>query len=154
MTSKSLASQAAIQTEKPYTLPNRKPQFQWGKSPENPDVPDITRCDHQPDLKGGTSIEELVAELERDGYAEDFARLRIEDGQEIAAEKGKDTLKSLRLKAGLSQVQLAKLVGTQQSAIARWEKGSDTNNLARSSMRSLARALNVNMDTLDAALDD
>ncbi|CAK0739949.1 hypothetical protein WCLP8_1100010 [uncultured Gammaproteobacteria bacterium] len=154
MKSKLSASLATWQPEKPYTLPSRRPQFQWGKFPENPAIPTVPPHDPQPDLKGGTSINDLVAEWERDGYAEDFVKLRVEDSQEIAAERGRDTLRSLRLKAGLSQVQLAKLVGTQQSAIARWEKGSDTNNLARSSMRSLARALSVDMTMLDAALND
>lgn len=52
------------------------------------------------------------------------------------------TLAALRLRAGLSQAKLAKLMGTQQPNIARWER--DPTGLLATSAVKLAKALSVN----------
>lgn len=51
------------------------------------------------------------------------------------------TLSALRTAAGLSQAQLAKLVGVSQATVSRWEAGVMTPNADK--LRSLARALGV-----------
>jgi len=60
------------------------------------------------------------------------------------------TVRTLRMRKGLSQQQLAALVGTSQPYIARLEGGAD--NLNIDTCRRLAHALNVDLNALDAAL--
>lgn len=60
------------------------------------------------------------------------------------------TVRSLRLKKGLSQQQLAAMVGTSQPYIARLEGGAD--NLNIDTCRRLAHALDVDLNALNAAL--
>lgn len=61
-----------------------------------------------------------------------------------------DTVRTLRLRKGWSQAQLATNLGTSQSHVARIERG--TENLAIETCRRLCVALGVNMNTLDEAL--
>ncbi|MEW5891004.1 MAG: helix-turn-helix transcriptional regulator [Pseudomonadota bacterium] len=61
-----------------------------------------------------------------------------------------DTVRTLRLRKGWSQVQLAAELGTSQPHVARIERG--TENLAIETCRKLCAALNVDMNTLDQAL--
>lgn len=94
-------------------------------------------------------IDDVVNEFESslEGAARmKAARERIR--QRLKIETG--TLKGLRLKAGLSQVQLAKLIGSSQSHVARIESGSDS--IVIDTCRKLAKALNVDLNTLDHAL--
>jgi DNA-binding XRE family transcriptional regulator len=60
------------------------------------------------------------------------------------------TLKKLRLQRGLSQAKLAELIGSKQSHISRIERG--TEDISKSVMRKLRDALEIDMNTLDAAL--
>lgn len=60
------------------------------------------------------------------------------------------TVRTLRMRKGLSQQQLATLVSTSQPHIARIEGGVD--NLNIDTCRRLARALDVDLNALDAAL--
>lgn len=58
----------------------------------------------------------------------------------------KESLKILRIKAGLSQDELAKLSGSTQASITRYE--SDVNNLRKASYNTLvalAKAVGVNI---------
>ena len=61
-----------------------------------------------------------------------------------------DTVRTLRLRKGWSQAQLAATLGTSQSHVARIERG--TENLAIETCRRLCVALGINMNTLDEAL--
>ena len=61
-----------------------------------------------------------------------------------------DTLRTLRLKKGLSQSSLAKLLNTSQPHIARIERGNG--GLLIETCRKLCEALDVDLNTLDAAL--
>jgi len=61
-----------------------------------------------------------------------------------------DTVRTLRLRKGWSQTQLATALGTSQSHVARIERG--TENLAIETCRRLCVALGINMNTLDEAL--
>jgi len=106
----------------------------------------------EPDLLGGQSIDDFVAELECEGYADDFARLRREDAEDRERRQGRTSLKTLRLRAGLSQTQLAARIGTHQSAIARWENDVAP-NLEYVTLKKLATALNVDLNTLGSAID-
>ena len=60
------------------------------------------------------------------------------------------TVRTLRLKKGWSQTQLAKELGTSQSHVARIERG--TENIAIDTCRRLCVALGIDMNTLDGAL--
>lgn len=60
------------------------------------------------------------------------------------------SLAAMRLKNGLSQAALAKLVGTSQSHIARLEKGED--DIRLSTARRLADALDADLETIANSL--
>lgn len=61
-----------------------------------------------------------------------------------------DTVRTLRLRKGWSQTQLAEAIGTSQSHVARIERGDQ--NLAIQTCRKLADVLAVDMNVLDRAL--
>lgn len=97
-----------------------------------------------------SSISGLVARWEQDPERKDaIARARGWAADELHGDDG-ETLRSLRLRKGLSQQRLADLVGTSQPHIARIEGGAD--NLNIDTCRRLARALGIDLNTLDAAL--
>jgi len=60
------------------------------------------------------------------------------------------TLRTLRMRKGLSQLQLATAIGTSQPHIARIEGGAD--NLNIDTCRRIASVLEVDMNSLDQAL--
>ncbi len=97
-----------------------------------------------------TSIDDLVNELESDAGR----KAAIEKGRWWVAETfyGDDgaTVRTMRLKKGWSQAVLAKEIGTSQSHVARIERG--TENLAIRTCRKLCNALEIDMNTLDLAL--
>jgi ribosome-binding protein aMBF1 (putative translation factor) len=98
---------------------------------------------------GFRDIDDAVSEFEAspEGSARmKAARERIRKRLKIEA----NTLKGLRLKAGLSQVQLAQLIGSKQPHVARMESGSGA--MVIETCRKLAEALGVDMNTLDQAL--
>lgn len=61
------------------------------------------------------------------------------------------TPKVLRLRAGLTQIQLAALLETSQPQIAKIESGRQDPSM--STCRKLCKALNVSLDVLGAALE-
>lgn len=61
------------------------------------------------------------------------------------------TLKTLRLKAGFTQIQLAAALETSQPHVARIESGRQEPNL--STLRKLARVMGVSIDDLISAID-
>lgn len=61
-----------------------------------------------------------------------------------------DTVRTLRLRKGWSQTQLAEAIGTSQSHVARIERGDQ--NLAIQTCRRLSNVLGIDMNTLDLAL--
>lgn len=99
---------------------------------------------------GFVSLEDLLAEV----AAEPAAQPLLEDaqrwlGETLQAEEGV-TLRTLRLRRGLSQAQLAAMLGMQQPNVARMERGQD--NMVLATCRRLAEALGVDLNTLDAAV--
>ena len=60
-------------------------------------------------------------------------------------------LAALRLKAGLSQSQLASRIGTQQSNVSRMEKGQTDVQL--STMRRIAQALGTTIEEVAGVMD-
>lgn len=61
-----------------------------------------------------------------------------------------DTVRTLRLRKGWSQTQLAEAIGSCQSHVARIERGDQ--NLAIQTCRRLSDVLGIDMNTLDRAL--
>ena len=89
----------------------------------------------------GIAISERAAKLERNpqrAAALAKARARLAG---IAEERSAETLTTLRLKAGLSQAQLAQKVGTKQSNVSRWER--EPKELQVTTILKLAAALGV-----------
>ncbi len=97
-----------------------------------------------------TSVSQLVAEWEE----KDESRNALDDGRTWVAEtfygEDGDTVRTMRLRKGWSQAHLAKELATSQSHIARIERG--TENLTIETCRKLARALGIDLNTLDQAL--
>jgi len=105
--------------------------------------------DASPAPAGFTNIDDLVAEFEKDPEAQ----AALAEGRKWVVETYYDdfeTISAIRLKKGWSQTHLAEVMGTSQSHIARIEKGRD--NLTLKTLRGLCKALDIDMNTLDAAL--
>ncbi len=60
--------------------------------------------------------------------------------------KFNELLKSARLKAGLTQAQLAEKIGVPKSTYCNWEQGTREPNVLK--LKQIARALGVTMDSL------
>ena len=96
------------------------------------------------------AVDEMVARWEKDEKRRkviEEARGWIADA--FHAEDG-DTVRTLRLRKGWSQIRLAKALATSQSHVARIERG--TENLAIETCRRLCNVLGIDMNTLDQAL--
>lgn len=93
------------------------------------------------------SFEDLI---KKHGLGELMPAARQWVAQEFYAD-GPATLGALRLRAGLTQSQLAKLTGQPQSAISRLESGSESPSLDRAKL--FADALNVSLDEYHRALE-
>ena len=99
----------------------------------------------------GKSLKDVIAEAktkdEKGGLA--VARKELADVQ--LAGGARQTLKQHRLRAGMSQVELAGRLGTSQSYVARLEKGEIANpKLDR--LRQISRVLNITVEDLTRAL--
>lgn len=88
-----------------------------------------------PKIKMIDSEKLLAMKMKNKSFAKEYAALE----EEFALAK---EIISLRIKAKLTQAQLAKLAGTSQPAIARLESGSYT-NLSLSFLRKIGDALGV-----------
>jgi DNA-binding XRE family transcriptional regulator len=95
------------------------------------------------------SIADYVKKAEASGRAEAMAAARRRLAASIVEAGDKQTLRSLRLSAGLSQAQLAEAVGTSQPRIARLESGKEDPSL--STLRRLSSVLNIDMNTINGA---
>ena len=97
-----------------------------------------------------SSIGDLVTRWEQDNER----RTRLEEARQWFADTfhagEKDTIRTMRLRKGMSQAQLAEKIGTSQSHIARIERG--TENVHIETCRRLCEALQIDMNTLDHAL--
>lgn len=95
-------------------------------------------------------IGSLVAKWEKQpDRREAIARARAWVADTFHAEDGV-TVRTLRMRKGLSQQQLADVIGTSQPHVARIEGGAAS--LQIDTCRRLARALDIDLNTLDAAL--
>lgn len=97
-----------------------------------------------------TSIGDLVSEWNADSARRKaLQEARRWAAKEFHGEEG-DTLRTLRLQKGLSQQQLAAVIGTSQPHIARIEGGAD--NLNIDTCRRIASALDIDLNALNQAL--
>lgn len=99
---------------------------------------------------GYTTIDEIVAKFERDpAMREELLDARRWVADTVLAGKPV-TMRTLRLRRGLSQAQLAEAIGTQQPHVARIERGQADPQL--DTCRRIAHALGVDLNMLDQAL--
>jgi DNA-binding XRE family transcriptional regulator len=99
---------------------------------------------------GYKTIDEIVAKFERDpAMREELRSARRWVADEVLAGKPV-TLRTLRLRKGLSQAQLAEAIGTQQPHVVRIERGQADPQL--NTCRRIAHALGIDLNTLDQAL--
>jgi ribosome-binding protein aMBF1 (putative translation factor) len=100
--------------------------------------------------EGFRELDAVIGEVEsRPGGAERMARARQRLLQRMGGEA--KTLASLRLRAGLSQAQLAALLGTSQALIARYENKATQPGAQQ--LANLAKVLGVSADQILAAID-
>ena len=100
--------------------------------------------------RGYETIDEIVAKFDRDPKMQKAmleARRWVADtvlaGRPV-------TLRTLRLRKGMSQAQLAEAIGTQQPHVARIENGQA--DLRLETCRRIAGVLGIDLNTLDQAL--
>jgi transcriptional regulator with XRE-family HTH domain len=92
--------------------------------------------------------------LIREWETDEKKRAALEEGRRWVADTfhcdDGETVRTLRLRKGWSQSQLAKMLGTSQSHVARIERG--TENLTIETCRKLSATLDIDLNTLDLAL--
>lgn len=100
-------------------------------------------------LENHGSFDDLVKQWEED-EPDEIKDARSWVADQFYAEDG-NTIKTLRLREGLSQSQLAGILDSKQSYVSRIECG--TVDLMYSTMTRLCESLNVDMNTLSAAIN-
>lgn len=105
-------------------------------------------------LSGGTEAGEFFARRSRDPLrAVRLAKARQKLGHALDASHGlRAGLVALRMKAGLSQTELAQRMRTQQPSVARWERSPET--MSFSTMEELAQALGIKTLEVCVAIDE
>jgi ribosome-binding protein aMBF1 (putative translation factor) len=101
--------------------------------------------------EGFTSTESFIERISKkipDGVAK-LQEARNKIAQTHYAEHA--SFSSLRLRAGMSQRELSKKVGTSQAHISKIEQG--INDPSLSTLRKLSKALNVSIDELSEAIE-
>ncbi|MDB5937938.1 MAG: hypothetical protein JWP77_302 [Polaromonas sp.] len=98
-------------------------------------------------LNGGTEAGEFFVRRSRDpARAARLSTARKKLGQGLdATYGGRTALVALRMKAGLSQTELAQRIGTQQPSVARWERSPE--KMGYETIEAWANSLGV--DTMD-----
>ena len=98
-----------------------------------------------------TAYDAFMAELDADPvHAEGFAEARAWVADSFYADEG-DTVRTIRLRAGMTQKQLAAAIETSQPQIAKIESGR--HDPVISTCRKLSVALGVSLDLLSEALE-
>lgn len=121
---------------------------------------DVSRClvfkiaDHPEYRIAAPPKHRRISEITADWARDEQRRQALEDARRWVADtfhgQEGDTVRTLRLRKGWSQSQLAEAISSSQSHIARIERG--TENLAVQTCRRLCHALGIDMNTLDQAL--
>ena len=98
-----------------------------------------------------TGFDAFMAELENDpAHSAGFAEARSWVAENFYAEDGV-TIRTIRLKAGLTQKQLALAIGTSQPQIAKIESGR--HDPVMSTCKRLSVALGVTLDVISDAME-
>lgn len=141
---------APTTTSEPVTLPRSSAGLNPTTRPSGAVHYLVPQQKNEPIPEAYTTIDDLVADFERDPAM----RGELLDARRWVADSvlaGKPvTLRTLRLRKGLSQAQLAEAIGTQQPHIARIESGQADMRLE--TCRRIAQVLGVDLNTLDQAL--
>lgn len=105
----------------------------------------------KPTPKKGRTLGDFVSEWSKDEEKQNLlSEAKVWAGQAFENLQGGETPKSLRLKAGLSQSQLAALMQTSQPHIARIESGRDS--ITFDTFCKLSECLKVDYSILVAAI--
>ena len=105
--------------------------------------------DSNPEMTQG-SVNRLLSKLsEKPGFDTELRKARGEVADWLYGSNDR-SLKSLRLRAGLSQVELSNMIQTTQPHYAKIEAGKTQPTIAM--LRRLSDALNVDMNTMNEAI--
>lgn len=101
--------------------------------------------------KKNSAFSKLLQRIENDSsLGAELAEARASIADEFYSDEG-ETIKSLRLKKGLSQQKLSELLGTTQAQVARLEKGNIDPH--RSTCKRLRQVLNISAEKLEEIMD-
>jgi ribosome-binding protein aMBF1 (putative translation factor) len=104
-----------------------------------------------PLAKKNTAFSKLMARLDSsEEHRSGMAEARNWMAEKVLGDEG-DTIRTLRLKKGLSQTQFAGLLGTTQAQVARLEKGNT--DPQRSTCKKLREVLEISADKLEEIMD-
>ncbi|NOW44139.1 DNA-binding transcriptional regulator YiaG [Novosphingobium sp. SG751A] len=84
--------------------------------------------------------------------AEHLEDVSLELAEAFARSAGGETLRSLRIRSGLSQTQLGVLLGTSQAAVSEYERG--TRELSYEKLKLLSSSLSVEPNELFRAIEN
>ncbi len=89
-----------------------------------------------------------------DEFVDAETELRLKEKRKSSDKFLKDNseLKKLRLNAGLSQKELAQIIGTSQPRLSQWESGLSSPSV--DNLRALKKCLGIDFNTLMKALPD
>jgi DNA-binding transcriptional regulator YiaG len=111
----------------------------------------INLYDDVPLAEGSSDLEGFLNEFDtHPDIAVNLSAAKVDVANMLSDALGGDTLRTLRMKAGLSQSDLAKRMSTSQSHLSRLEARKESPTEA--TLRALSRALSVDFNTLMKAL--
>lgn len=97
------------------------------------------------------NADEYINQHDSETASEASARIGSSLAEIVTSHDGCESLRSLRLRAGLTQAALSRLSGIDQPHLSRIE-GGGVRNLRLETLESLARALDCDLNSLGAAL--
>lgn len=113
----------------------------------------MDRSNEQEVPLGASLLRTFLEKLSADSRVADrLPKARRDFGDALLEQEKFATLRTLRMRKGFSQKELAELIGTSQAAISEYENSK--RSLSEENIRALTKALGVDFNTLMDALDN
>lgn len=98
--------------------------------------------EQRPLSPGSMTPDQLVEKLKTMGLGDEIARARKRIAEHLLP-SSKVSLRALRLQAGLSQAELAEMIGTKQSSVSRLENDPVGDNPSLARLKAIYKALRL-----------